>query len=39
MIYLGKILSLHNMTIDIRSVFQEDKKNPQIFIDECLPKL
>ena len=37
---LGKILSFHNMTIVIRSIFQEDKKYyPQIFLDECLYQL
>ena len=34
---LGKILSLHNMTIVVRSAFQEDNKYyPQVFLDECL---
>ena len=34
---LGKILSLHKMTIDVRSVFQKDNKYyPQVFLDECL---
>ena len=33
---LGKILSLHNMAIVVRSVFQEDNKYYlQIFLDEC----
>ena len=33
----GKTLSLHNMTIVVRSVFQEDDKYyPQLFLDECL---
>ena len=37
---LGKILSLHNMTIVVRSVFQEDNKYyPQVFLDECLCEL
>ena len=37
---LGKILSLHNMTITVRSVFQEDNKYyPQVFLDECLYEL
>ena len=37
---LGKILNLHNMTIVIRSVFQEDNKYYlQIFLDKCLYKL
>ena len=33
---LNKILKLHNMTIVIRSAFQEDGKYPQVFLDECL---
>ena len=34
---LNKILKLHNMTIVIRSIFQEDGKYYlQIFLDECL---
>ena len=34
---LNKILKIHNMTIVIRSVFQEDNKYcPQVFLDECL---
>ena len=37
---LGKILNLHNMTIIVRSVFQEDNKYyPQYFLDECLYEL
>ena len=37
---LNKILNLHNMTIVIRSVFQEDRKYyPQVFSDECLYKV
>ena len=37
---LNKILELHNMTIVIRSIFQEDGKYyPQIFIDECFCEL
>ena len=37
---LGKILSLHNMAIIIRSVFQEDSKYyPQLSLDECLSEL
>ena len=37
---LNKILKLHNMTIVIRSVFQEDGKYyPQVFLDECLYEL
>ena len=34
---LNKILKLYNLTIVVRSVFQEDKKYyPQIFLDKCL---
>ena len=34
---LGKRLNLHNMTIVLRSVFQEDKKYyPQVFSDVCI---
>ena len=34
---LNKILKIHNMTIVIRSIFQEDGKYYlQIFLDECL---
>ena len=37
---LGKILSLHNMIIVVRSAFQEDNKYyPQVFLDECLYEL
>ena len=37
---LGKILSLYNMTIVVRSVFQEDNKYyPQVFLGECLYEL
>ena len=37
---LNKILKIHNMTIVIRSVFQEDGKYyPQFFLDECLYEL
>ena len=37
---LKKMLRLHNLTIIVRSVFQEDKKYyPQIFQDECLYEL
>ena len=37
---LSKIIKLHNMTIVIRSVFQEDKKYyQQVFSDERLHKL
>ena len=34
---LGKILSLHNLKIFVRSGFQEGNKYyPQVFLDECL---
>ena len=37
---LGKILNLHNLTIVVRFVFQEDNKYyPQFFLDECLYEL
>ena len=37
---LIKTLKLHNMTIIIRSVFEEDGKfYPQIYLDECLYEL
>ena len=37
---LNKTLKLHNMTIIIRSVFEEDGKfYPQIYLDECLYEL
>ena len=37
---LNKALTLHNMTIIIRSVFDEDGKfYPQIYLDECLYEL
>ena len=37
---LNKTLSLHNMTIVVRSVFQEDNKYyPQVFSDESLHEL
>ena len=37
---LNKILKLHMVTVIVRSVFQEDNKyNPQIFLDECLYEL
>ena len=33
---LNEILKLGNLTIVVRSVFQEDKKYyPQVFLDEC----
>ena len=32
--------SIHNLTIVVRSVFQEDNKYyPQVFLDECLYEL
>ena len=37
---LNKTLKLHNMTIILRSVFEEDGKYyPQVFLDECLYEL
>ena len=37
---LNKTLKFHNMTIAIRSVFEEDGKFfPQIYLDECLYEL
>ena len=37
---LHEILNLHNMTIVIKSVFQEDGKYyAQVFLDECLHEL
>ena len=37
---LNKILKIHNMTLVIKSVFQENGKYyPQIFLDECLYEL
>ena len=37
---LNKILKIHNMTIIIRSFFEEDSKfYPQIYLDECLYEL
>ena len=37
---LNKILKLHNVTIIIRSVFEEDDKYyPKAFLDECLCEL
>ena len=37
---LNKTLKLHNMTILVRSVFEEDDKYyPQAFLDECLYEL
>ena len=37
---LNKTLKLHNLTIIVRSVFEEDGKYyPEIFLDECLYEL
>ena len=37
---LNKMSKLHNITIAIRSVFQEDGKYyPQVLLDECLYEL
>ena len=37
---LNKILKLYNLTIVVRSVFEEDGKYyPQVFEDECLYEL
>ena len=37
---LNEILKLYNLTIAVRSVFQEDKKYyPQVYLDECLYEL
>ena len=34
---LNKILKLHNLTVILRSVFEEDDKYyPQVFLDKCL---
>ena len=34
---LNKMVKLHNLTIIVRSVFEEDGKYyPQVFLDECL---
>ena len=33
---LNKILKLHNLTVIVRSVFEDDKYYPQVFLDECL---
>ena len=34
---LNKIVKLHNLTIIVRPVFEEDGKYyPQVFVDECL---
>ena len=37
---LNKLLKLHNLTIIVISVFQENNKYyPEIFLDECLYEL
>ena len=37
---LNKTLKIHNTTIIVRSVFQEDDKYyPQVFLDDCLYEL
>ena len=37
---LNKMLKLHNLTIVVRSIFEEDNKYyPQIVLDECLYEL
>ena len=37
---LNKILKLHNLTIIVRSVFEENRKYyPQVFLNECLYEL
>ena len=37
---LNKILKLHNLTVTVRSVFEEDGKYyPQVFLDECFYEL
>ena len=37
---LNKTLNLHNITMIIRSVFEEDGTYyPQVFLDECLHEL
>ena len=37
---LNKVLRLYNLTIVVRSVFQEDKKYyPQVFLDESSNEL
>ena len=37
---LSKTLKLHNLTIVLRSVFQEDNKYYlQVFVDDCLYEL
>ena len=37
---LNKTLKLHNITVIIKSVFEEDDKYyPKVFLDECLYEL
>ena len=37
---LNKLLKFHNMTIIIRSIFEEDRKlYPQVFLDDTLYEL
>ena len=37
---VGKIMSLHKMTMVAKSVFKEDNRYyPQVFLDECLYEL
>ena len=37
---LNNILKFHNLTIVVRSVFQENSRYyPQVFLDECLYEL
>ena len=37
---INKTLKLHNMTIIIKSVFEEDGKYyPNVFLDDCLYEL
>ena len=39
-LFLNKMLKLHNLTIIVRSVFEEDNKYyPQIVLDKCLYEL
>ena len=33
---LNKILNLHTLTIIVRSVFEDGKCYPQIFLNKCL---
>ena len=36
---LNKTLKIYNITIVIRSVFEDGKYYPQIFLDECFYEL